>query len=157
MTTTFRAGITRILTSCVDEVVRFVLAQSMGEVMGMAAETAPVRTKAEKTESGRRPRRTAEDIAKGAAKVLALLQKSPEGLRAEQIREGIGCEAAELPRYIAELGKQLRTKGQKRGTTYFVKAAPAKKAAPKKAPAKKATKKVTKETPALPTPATKAA
>jgi hypothetical protein len=165
---TFKEGIAHILARFADELVHFVLAQSMGELVGaQAASPAPMKAPTSpKTEA--RPkyhRRTPEEIAEGASKVLAVLRKHPDGLRSEQIREAVGCEASELPRYLAELGSQIRSKGQKRGTTYFVKPATAAKKTAKKATAPKPAKKTAKDdkkapeeaAPAPATPAVKAA
>ena len=53
--------------------------------------------------------------------IVSLLQKSPEGLRAEQIREALGVQAKELPRPLADgLSEgRISKSGQKRATTYF--------------------------------------
>jgi hypothetical protein len=73
--------------------------------------------------SGRRPRRSAEDIAKALDQVVALVQKHGDGLRAEQIRDELGLQAKEMPRILKEgfTTKKLKSKGQKRATTYFAK------------------------------------
>jgi hypothetical protein len=70
---------------------------------------------------GRLPRRSAEDIAAALGQVIALVKKNKDGLRAEQIRANLGLEAKELPRVLKEgiATRRLRTKGQKRATTYF--------------------------------------
>lgn len=70
---------------------------------------------------GRLPRRSLGDIQKVLESIVGLLQKSPEGLRAEQIRSQLGLLAKEMPRPLAEglAGKRLRKKGEKRATTYF--------------------------------------
>jgi len=72
--------------------------------------------------SGRLPRRSAEDIAALLDQVVALVKKNREGLRAEQIRETLGLQAKEMPRVLKEAlsARKLKTKGQKRATTYFV-------------------------------------
>jgi hypothetical protein len=51
------------------------------------------------------------------------VKKSPEGLRAEQIRTALSLQAKEMPRVLKEgvSTKKLRIKGQKRATTYFAK------------------------------------
>jgi hypothetical protein len=96
---------------------------------------------------GRLARRSAKDIGKMLDQIVALLQKSPGGLRAEQIRDGLGLLSKELPRPLAEGVRQKRfsKKGQKRATTYFIGAGGAKASAPKaaapKAPAPKAGKR----------------
>ncbi len=73
--------------------------------------------------SGRLPRRSAEDIAAELDKIVALVQKHKDGLRAEQIRSELGMQAKELPRVLKEglSARKLRSKGQKRATTYFAK------------------------------------
>jgi hypothetical protein len=74
---------------------------------------------------GRLRRRTPEEIAKVLDQVLALLKKNKPGLRAEQIREELGVQAKEMPRVLKQglATKKLKSKGQKRATTYT--AAPA--------------------------------
>jgi hypothetical protein len=70
---------------------------------------------------GRLPRRSTEDIAAVLGQVVALVKKNKDGLRAEEIRANLGLEAKELPRVLKEgiATRKLRTKGQKRATTYF--------------------------------------
>ena len=70
---------------------------------------------------GRLPRRSLGDIQKVLESIVGLLQKNPEGLRAEQIRSQLGLLAKEMPRTLAEglAAKRLRKKGEKRATTYF--------------------------------------
>ncbi len=70
---------------------------------------------------GRLGRRSTADIGRMVDDIVSLLQKSPEGLRAEQIREALNCQAKELPRPLADAlatGRVTKT-GQKRATTYF--------------------------------------
>lgn len=71
--------------------------------------------------AGRLGRRTKGDIDRMVDEIVALLQNAPEGLRSEQLREQLGCEAKELPRPLSEaLSRGLVSKsGQKRATTYF--------------------------------------
>ena len=73
--------------------------------------------------SGRLARRSADDIAKALDQVVGLVKKSKDGLRAEQIRAGLGLEAKEMPRILQSglASKVLKSKGQKRATTYFAK------------------------------------
>jgi hypothetical protein len=73
--------------------------------------------------SGRLARRSPEDIAGALDKVVALVKRSKTGLRAEQIRQELGMESKEMPRVLKEgLSKRmLRSRGQKRATTYFAK------------------------------------
>jgi len=70
---------------------------------------------------GRLGRRSSADIGRMVDDIVGLLQKNPEGLRAEQIREALNCQAKELPRPLADAlaeGRISKT-GQKRATTYF--------------------------------------
>ncbi|MGD0677382.1 MAG: hypothetical protein ABSC94_18335 [Polyangiaceae bacterium] len=73
------------------------------------------------TGKSRLPRRSLEEIAEALGQVVALVKKHKEGLRAEQIRSELGLQAKELPRVLKEgLAKRaLKSKGQKRATTYF--------------------------------------
>ncbi len=82
-----------------------------------AAAAKPART----SSSGRLRRRSAEDIAEILDSVVALVKKHGEGLRAEQIRAELGMQAKELPRVLKEglASRKLKSKGQKRATTYF--------------------------------------
>jgi hypothetical protein len=66
-------------------------------------------------------RRSAADIGRMVDSIVALLERSPEGMRAEQIRDELRCEAKELPRPLSDGLKagRLRKTGQKRATTYF--------------------------------------
>ncbi len=71
--------------------------------------------------SGRLKRRSPEDIAGALEKVVALVKKNKNGLRAEQIRDELSMQAKEMPRVLKEglAKKQLKSRGQKRATTYF--------------------------------------
>lgn len=70
---------------------------------------------------GRLARRSAGDISQIVDSIVSLLERRPDGLRAEQIRAELGLEAKELPRPIAEAlaSKRINKQGQKRATTYF--------------------------------------
>ncbi|MBX3200621.1 MAG: hypothetical protein KF894_20955 [Labilithrix sp.] len=70
---------------------------------------------------GRLGRRSPDDIAQVVDEIVSLLEKSPEGLRAEQIREALACQAKELPRPLADAlaAGRISKSGQKRATTYF--------------------------------------
>ena len=70
---------------------------------------------------GRLARRSAGDIEKALDRVRGLLRGKKAGLRSEQIRAALGLDRRELPR-ILKSGlekKRLRSKGEKRATTYF--------------------------------------
>lgn len=91
-------------------------------------------TRRPRSRNGRLGRRSADDIAKMIDDIVALLEAHPEGLRAEQIREALGCEAKELPRPLSDAIDQGRISksGQKRATTYFAEGGRASEAAPAK-------------------------
>ena len=74
---------------------------------------------------GRLGRRSANDIAAVVQSIVALLERKPKGLRAEQIRSELGLDAKELPRPIADAlsSRKISKQGQKRATTYFAKGA----------------------------------
>jgi hypothetical protein len=70
---------------------------------------------------GRLARRSPEDIAKTLATIVSLLRGKKNGLRSEQIREMLKLDKRELPG-VLKMGlakKAIRSKGQKRSTTYF--------------------------------------
>jgi hypothetical protein len=71
--------------------------------------------------TGRLRRRSAEEIAGVLDGVVGLLKKNKAGLRAEQIRAELGLQAKEMPRVLKEglSTQRLKSKGQKRATTYF--------------------------------------
>jgi hypothetical protein len=71
--------------------------------------------------AGRLRRRSAEEIAGVLDGIVALLKKNRAGLRAEQIRSELGLQAKEMPRVLKEglSTQKLKSKGQKRATTYF--------------------------------------
>jgi hypothetical protein len=80
-------------------------------------------SKAPSRKPGRLPRRSADEIQASLGKIVSLLQKHKDGLRAEEIRSNLGMQAKEMPRILKEglASKVLRSKGQKRATTYFAK------------------------------------
>jgi hypothetical protein len=80
-----------------------------------SAQAKPVRT------PGRLPRRSPDEIAKALDRMVSLLKKHKDGLRAEEIRANLGMEPKEMPRILKEgvSTKKLSSKGQKRATTYF--------------------------------------
>jgi Fic family protein len=53
--------------------------------------------------------------------VVALVKGKKDGLRAEQIRAALKMQSKEMPRVLKEglAKKKLKSKGQKRATTYF--------------------------------------
>jgi hypothetical protein len=75
-----------------------------------------------KTKNGRLARRSPEDVAKTLALVVAAIKGTKgKGMRAEEIRTFLKLDVRELPRVLGEglKTKKLRSKGQKRATTYF--------------------------------------
>jgi len=83
-----------------------------------AVEAAPAAGRASK--GGRLQRRSPEEIAKSLDRVVGLLKTNKGGLRAEQIRVALKMQAKEMPRVLKEglSKKSLKSKGQKRSTTY---------------------------------------
>lgn len=84
-------------------------------------ESAPTRSRTSRlTKGGRLARRSPDDIAKALATVVTLVKSSKGGLRSEQIREALKLDKRELPRVLYEglRTKKLKSKGQKRATTY---------------------------------------
>ncbi len=69
---------------------------------------------------GRLPRRSDEEIAAELYRVVGIVKKSKAGLRAEEIRSALKMQSKEMPRILKEglATKVLKSKGQKRATTY---------------------------------------
>jgi hypothetical protein len=112
------------------EVVRAIQSASLEELLGEVggARRGPGRSngsvaapKARGRKGGRLPRRSADDIAKTLERVVSLVKRHKAGMRAEQIRTQLRMQAKEMPRVLKEgLSKKvLKSKGQKRATTYF--------------------------------------
>jgi hypothetical protein len=76
---------------------------------------------AKKTKGGRLARRSPADIAKALGQIVALVKTKKAGLRSEEIRKALKLDVREVPRVLKEglTKKKLRSKGQKRATTYF--------------------------------------
>jgi hypothetical protein len=114
------AVLSAIRSASLDEL----LAESGGPRRGASRAVGAVRAASRSSRgssSGRLPRRSADDIAQVLDSVTSLVKKHKEGLRAEQIREELGLQAKELPRVLKEglSSRKLKSKGQKRATTYF--------------------------------------
>lgn len=69
---------------------------------------------------GKRVRRSAEDIEAMGKKLLAYVTKHP-GQRGEQIAKALGTDVGTMRKPMKSLGYLIRTKGKRRGTTYFAK------------------------------------
>jgi hypothetical protein len=128
-----RSRLADLASSFTDSVIDAIRGTSLEELLTesgarpktRSAEALPRATPklARSSSSGRLPRRSADDIATELDKIVGLVQKHKDGLRAEQIRTELGMQAKELPRVLKEglSSKRLRSKGQKRATTYFAK------------------------------------
>ncbi len=128
---TLRSSLESLAESFADSVLAAIRGSNLDELIGVQggrparatrAPTARVtRPSAKPAKPGRLPRRSVEDIAALLGQIVALVKKKKDGLRAEEIRANLGLEAKELPRVLKEgiATKKLRTKGQKRATTYF--------------------------------------
>ena len=79
------------------------------------------RAMAKRAVKGKRIRRSPEDLAKLQSTILAAV-KAKQGQRLEEIGRAMKTDTGVLKRPMAMLvaGKKLKTKGQKRGTRYFV-------------------------------------
>jgi|GEM_PF-773790 len=89
--------------------------------------------------SGKRIRRSAEDLEALSGQLVAYVKANP-GARLEEISAGMGIASKDLKRPVTLLleAKKLRKTGQKRGTQYFAgKGGGAKKKAAKKRASKK--------------------
>ena len=73
-----------------------------------------------KTKGGRLARRSPADIAKTLGQIVALVKTKKAGLRSEEIRKALKLDVREVPRVLKEglAKKKLKSKGQKRATTY---------------------------------------
>jgi hypothetical protein len=121
-----------LASSFAMEVVRAIQSASLEELLGEVgggrrgpgrangSTTAIPKARASR-KSGRLPRRSADDIAETLGRVVALVKRHKQGMRAEQIRTELRMQAKEMPRVLKEgLSKKLlKSRGQKRATTYF--------------------------------------
>ena len=92
-------------------------ASSRGRGRVPRRETGPSR----RSSSRRLKRRSPDDIEKALGEIVSLVENSPRGLRAEQIRSELGMQAKEMPRVLGEglATRRLRKRGHKRATTYY--------------------------------------
>ena len=134
---TLRSTLADLTASLTDAIVAAVRSASLDELLGDnggsggratgggAMPGNPPRPRAtnavKSAESGRLPRRSADDIAAMLGQVVDAVKKHKEGMRAEQIREALGLQTKEMPRVLKAglASKKLKSKGQKRATTYF--------------------------------------
>jgi len=85
------------------------------------ATRAPAPSRPAKTKGGRLARRSPEDIARTLGAIVSLLKGKKAGLRSEQIQAALKLDKREMPRVLGDglTSKKLKSKGQKRATTYF--------------------------------------
>ena len=76
---------------------------------------------AKRGKGGRLARRSPADIARTLDAIVILVRKTKTGMRSEEIRKALKLDVREVPRVLKEglAKKKLRSKGQKRATTYF--------------------------------------
>lgn len=123
-----KSTITLLAESFATQMVAALRGMSLDEIIGASNShhaapakkngATPKLAKAPKSK-GRLARRSAEDIAKMAAAIVALV-KASKGIGAEQIRAHLKITKAELasPMGAALASKKIRKTGQKRATKY---------------------------------------
>jgi hypothetical protein len=96
--------------------------EALGEKGAPRKRGRPAGARTRVARAGKRIRRSAEDLEKIAARVLAHV-KAKAGQRLEEIGRALNTETGELKKPIAMLvaKKKLKTQGRKRGTKYFAK------------------------------------
>jgi hypothetical protein len=134
MASKLHAQLSHLAASFAEDVLAAIRAASLEELLAESHGSHPARARALKAHApqtahrttttrspGRLARRSPEQIAKTIDRVVALVKKHKEGLRAERIRAELGMQAKEMPRVLKEglAAKKLTAKGQKRATTYF--------------------------------------
>ncbi len=124
-----KTTVARLAETFAVQLVAAVRGMSLEEILGASATVAVVPVKKNGATStpvkaprskGRLARRSAEDIAKVEAAIVALV-KASKGIGAEQIRAHLKLTKAELasPINAALAAKKLRKTGQKRATKYY--------------------------------------
>ena len=141
-----------VISSPINEIASLSDKTEYLEDAGGARRFLPVKTKPgpkpKAGKKGRLARRSEEDIAEVVARIVKFVTSKPKGVRAEEIRDGLGLEPKEMKRPVDEAlaSKQISKTGNKRATTYFAGKKAGKTAAAKVKPAKKAVKKAAKKT-----------
>ena len=140
------AELTDLIRESAMETVREALANELAGAprpVGRPRKNAAARPGRPAKKSGKRVRRTIEDLEAYAERISAFVQSHPDsGVVA--IAKGVNLSTKDVKRPIQMLlaAKRIRTEGQKRGTTYFAGGKGAKAAKPAKAgKAKKKAKK----------------
>jgi hypothetical protein len=130
--TSLRSTLDSLASSFASEVLHAIRAASLDELLtetSGGARRGPGRPRATVSAApraaarrppGRLARRSPEEIAKTLGLIVAAVKAKP--MRAEQIRQVLKLDKRELPRVLAEglKTKKLKSKGQKRATTYSV-------------------------------------
>ena len=128
MPTNLRSALDALAQTFASSVLAAIRSASIDDLLAEAGGARPVHPgkaapspkPASKTRGGRLARRSAADIEKALASVVALVKKTKGGLRSEQIRKQLGLDVREVPR-ILKTGlstKKLKAKGHKRATVY---------------------------------------
>lgn len=117
------SSLERAAQTFVEEVLGILRAIELEDLVELRRGGSRARVRPVAGSSGKRVRRSLDTIQAEAKRVAALVGRSKEGLRAEDIREKSGLERKEIPRVIKEALAMglLKAKGQKRATTYFAK------------------------------------
>jgi len=116
----FANELSQVMRRAALEEVHAKLALAIGEVA--PARRGPSRPRGARTGKRGRPGKfTAEQMERHGASIIALLKKSP-GARSEQLSVAMNMDAKTLriPLQALIKAKKIKVKGQKRGTTYFV-------------------------------------
>ena len=116
----FTNELTQVMRRAALEEVHAKLSLAIGEVQ--PKRRGPGRPRGTRTGKRGRPGKfTPEQLEKHGASILALIKKSP-GARSEQLSAAMKMDAATLriPMKALIAAKKIKVKGQKRGTTYFV-------------------------------------
>jgi hypothetical protein len=127
-----RALAAEIAEQLAEQLIQLVRTSSMEDVFGteaVRASAAPSASVSARAVSagrggrGKRGRRSAVDTGATLTAIAGLLAKSPEGLRAEQIRAALKIDKPTVTKALTAglESKKLRKKGEKRATKYFTK------------------------------------
>jgi uncharacterized small protein (TIGR04563 family) len=119
---TLRSTLNALATNLASDILDVIRGASLEELLGESAGGAG-RGPAESVhakEPGRLARRSAAELAEALDRIVALVRKHKDGLRAEEIRVALGMQSKEMPRVLKEglTTEKLKAKGNKRATTY---------------------------------------
>jgi hypothetical protein len=124
-----RSTLNDLASTFADGVLRAIKGASLEDLLAEsgAARRGPGRPRgsspARPTRFGRLARRSPDQIKAVLDQVVSAIRSTRgKGLRAEQIRAQLGLQAKEMPRVLREgvASRKLKSKGQKRSTTYYV-------------------------------------